>query len=350
MGYFFSTFLSGLLVQRVPAKTVIVTGLVIGAASVSLFGRWPSPWINLGLNLGVGLCQGSIELVANLEIIHMEREGQSRLMNLLHATFCIGAIGGPAAVGIHFGQGRFDALRLPRIAGLLLLVMAVLFATTRFPRASQQQGTRGGFGAGDLHAPTDPGSAHPAAPVYVGTEIGVSSWSSEYFVQVLGSAASRGAYAVALVGTGLLVGRLAVSFWYKGTRQEVLMLALSALSAAMLLVVLLVHSTVAVVIALFLTGLGFSGIYPLAMSLVGRYYKSGVAVGTAATGGAAGSIMFPFLMSILAQTIGIRGGFWFYLGLNCLLVVLTGLLVRLVRRRVALPGIGGASRPNPGQF
>ncbi len=169
--------------------------------------------------------------------------------------------------------------------------------------------------------------------VYVGTEIGVFSWSSVFFVQVLGSAASQGAYAVAVVWVGLLVGRLAVSFWYKGRRQEMLMLGLTSFSAAMLLIVLLVHSAVAVIIAFFFTGLGFSGFYPLLMTVVGRYYKTGVAVGSVATGGAAGSIVFPFLMSLLAQTVGIHGGFWFYLGLNCFLVVLTVVTVRLVRNR-----------------
>jgi len=66
------------------------------------------------------------------------------------------------------------------------------------------------------------------------------------------------------------------------------------LSAAMLLIVLLVHSAVAVVIAFFFTGLGFSAFYPLTMTVVGRYYKDRRAVGTVATGGAAGSILFPF--------------------------------------------------------
>ena len=339
VGYFLSTFFCGHLVQRIPAKAVLVTGLAIGAVSVSLFGRSPSPWLNLGLNLAIGLCQGAMELVANLEIIHMERDGQSRLMNLLHATFCIGAIAGPSAVGYISGTGA-SMLSVFLAAGILLVAMAVLFGFVRFPRTSQEKGSTRGPGLRLMREPILV-LLTLLLLVYVGTEIGVFSWSSEYFVQVLGSAASQGAYAVALVWGGLFVGRLAVSFWYKGRRQEVLMLALSIFSAAMLLVVLLVHSTPAVVIALFLTGLGFSGFYPLAMSVVGRYYKSGVAVGTAATGGAAGSIMFPFLMSILSQTIGIRGGFWFYLGLNCILVILSGVLARMVRRRAGEAGIYG---------
>jgi MFS family permease len=109
------------------------------------------------------------------------------------------------------------------------------------------------------------------------------------------------------------------------------MLGLSVLSAAALAAVLLVRSTAAVAAAIFVAGLGCSGFYPLGMSVVGKHFKSSVAVGTAATGGGAGSIAFPFAMALIAQTIGIRSGFWFYLGMNILLVVIALFLVRLVR-------------------
>jgi len=64
---------------------------------------------------------------------------------------------------------------------------------------------------------------------------------------------------------------------------------------------------------------------------VGKHFKSGVAVGTVATGGAAGSITFPFIMAMLSQGMGIRRGFRLYLGLNVVLVTLSLALVRIVR-------------------
>ena len=110
------------------------------------------------------------------------------------------------------------------------------------------------------------------------------------------------------------------------------MLALSVLSAVALVGVLLARSAVTVAVAVFIAGLGSSGFYPLVMSLVGRHFKSGVAVGTAATGGAAGSIAFPFAMALISQTIGIKRGFWFYLGMNVLLIILTLFVVRRLHR------------------
>jgi fucose permease len=329
-GYFLSSFLNGFLVQRFPPRLIMMIGLVIGALSMSLFVRWPSPWLNLLLNLGIGLCQGAIEVVANLEVIHMEQKGQSRLMNLIHASFCVGAIIGPSAVGYILNEG-IPLVSIFIAAAILFGLLAVVVALTRFPRVQPEPEKGAHAGLQLLRQPLLL-LITAALLIYVGTEIGVSSWSSEYVVKVLGVSASTGAFAVALFWLGLLAGRLGISFGYKGSRQELLMLGLSMVSAAALVGVLLARSAAAVAAAVFIAGLGSSGFYPLGMSVLGRHFKSGVAVGTAATGGAVGSIVFPFAMALISQTIGIRRGFWFYLGMNVLLVVIAAFLVRLVRR------------------
>jgi fucose permease len=332
-GYFLSSFLNGFLVQRFPPRFIMMIGLAVGALSMSLFVRWPSPWLNLLLNLGIGFCQGALEVVTNLEVIHMEQKGQSRLMNLIHASSCVGAIIGPAAVGYSLNKGiPFVAVFIA--AAVLFALLAAVVALTRFPRVQAVPEKGGHSGMRLLRQPLLL-LVTAALLIYVGSEIGVSSWSSEYVVKVLGVSASTGAFAVAMFWLGLLAGRLGISLAYKGSRQELLMLGLSVLSAAALVGVLLARSTAAVAAAVFIAGLGCSGFYPLAMSVVGRHFKSGVAVGTAATGGAAGSIAFPFGMALISQSIGIRRGFWFYLGMNLVLVVLAVFLVRLVRRRKA---------------
>ena len=102
-----------------------------------------------------------------------------------------------------------------------------------------------------------------------------------------------------------------------------------------LLVMLLVRSPAAVAVGVFLAGLGSSGVYPLLMAIVGRNFKSGVAVGAATTGGAMGAFVFPFLMAVLSQSVGVAGGFWFYLGLDLAMVALAAALLRILRGRPA---------------
>jgi fucose permease len=329
-GYFLSSFLNGFLVQRLPPRVIMMVGLAVGALSLSLFIRWPSPWLNLLLSLGIGICQGALEVVTNLEVIHMELRGQSRLMSLIHASFCLGAIIGPAAVG-YILHKEIPLVLIFTFWAILLALLAVILAFTRFPRVQLVSEQYGHSGIRLLSQPLLL-LMTAALLVYVGTEIGISSWSSEYVVRVLDVSASVGAFAVAVFWFGLLAGRLGISFAYMGSRQELVMLALSVLSAVALVGVLLARSAVTVAVAVFIAGLGSSGFYPLVMSLVGRHFKSGVAVGTAATGGAAGSIAFPFAMALISQTIGIKRGFWFYLGMNVLLIILTLFVVRRLHR------------------
>ncbi len=330
-GYMLSCFVNGFLIQRIAPKVILVTGLVIGTACMAFFMRWPSPWLNLALNFGIGLCQGCMEVVTNLEVIHMERKGQSRLMNLIHACFCIGAAVGPAAVGYILKENVPLAVVFMVSAGLFAL-LAVLAAIVPFPRVLAQKEAEQGSGARLLRNPLLL-LITVALLTYVGTEIGVSSWSSEYAVKVLDVAASTAAFAVTLYWLGLLAGRLTISFAYRGSRPELLMLGLSGLGAVSLVAMLLARTAPALAVAVFAAGLGSSGFYPLGMSLLGRHFRSGVAVGTAATGGAAGAIAFPFLMAVVSQGVGIRSGFWFYFGMAVLLVAISISLVTMVRPR-----------------
>jgi fucose permease len=341
-GYFLSSFVNGLLVQRVPAKLIMIAGLAVGTVALALFLRWPSPWLNLFLNLGIGLSNGGLEVVTNLEVIHMEQKGQSRLMNLMHAAFCVGAIVGPSAVGIVL-QAGIPLVAVFTVSAALFALLALCVGVTRFPPARPPAEDHRGSSLSLLREPLLL-LMTVALLIYVGTEIGISSWSSEYVAKVLGVPASAAALAVAVFWTGLLAGRLGISFAYRGTRQDRLMLGLSIVSAAALVGVLQARSVPAVAAAIFAAGLGCSGFYPLGMSLLGTRFKSGVAVGTAATGGGAGSVAFPFLMAVLSQRVGIRDGFWFYLGMSLLLVVVSLLLIRVARRTpVPREGSGAAS-------
>ncbi|HTZ51726.1 MAG TPA: MFS transporter [Spirochaetia bacterium] len=330
-GYMLSCFVNGFLSQRVAPKLIMLAGLVIGAACMAFFMRFPSPWLNLALNFGIGICQGCLEVVTNVEVIHMERRGQSRLMNLIHACFCVGAVVGPAAVGYILKENIPLTAIFVASAGLFGC-LAVLTILVRFPRVRAEQEAERGLGRRMLGNPLIL-LMTAALFTYVGTEIGVSSWSSEYSVRVLNVAASTAAFAVSLYWLGMLAGRLTISLAYKGSRQELLMLGLSVFGSLSLAAMLLARSTPAVAVAVFAAGLGSSGFYPLGMSLLGRDFRSTVAVGTAATGGAGGAIAFPFLMAVVSQSVGIRSGFWFYFGMALLLVALSAALVGMVRRR-----------------
>jgi len=332
VGYFSSSFLSGFLIKKFGSKRILIGGLFLGAIGLLLFARHSSPLFNLSLTFLLGVGQGGTETVTNVSVIQMEKEGESRLMNLLHAAFCVGAIIGPFISGMLIATGRWQVAY--RLSSAACLLMAVLFLFLSFAHIRQEKldTQNGGKTASILF--------NPLLVVfflilflYVGTELGTSNWVAEYYVEILKSSSSIGAYIVSLFWTGLLLGRLSISFWYKERSQSGLLIFLASLCTIALLCAISVKNPWLAGFSFFMAGIGYSAIYPVVMGLVGQHFQYGqsVAVGFVAMGGGIGSFMFPFLMAFISDHLGLRQGFFFYVSVNVLMVALTIVVKRLIR-------------------
>jgi fucose permease len=150
----------------------------------------------------------------------------------------------------------------------------------------------------------------------------------------MGLPALQAAFAVSVLWAGLLAGRLAISFFWHGRRHERLVLALAAACTVALPVLLAVRSPWVGFAMVFVIGVGLSGIYPLGISLTGQHFGTGMAVGIVTTGAGIGSFTFPFLMSGIAQAVGLRGGFLLFAGANLVLAAIALAIGRAVSRRV----------------
>jgi fucose permease len=336
VGFFLATLACGYLLRRFTTKTLLLAGSILAAAGLALFARRPAPLANVACNLAVGFGLGLLEVVCELEVIHLEGDGKSRLMNLVHAVFAIGAIAGPGLTAAFLARGVDWQLLFPSTAALLL-ALAVFAAAFRFPRdvRSAAAGDHAGRGALALL------SREPLLVLitlliffYVGSEIGTSNWISEYFVVSLGLPATRAAFAVSVFWAGLLAGRLGISVFWHGQRHERLVLFLAAVCTVAFPALLVVRAPWLAFALVFVTGLGLSGIYPLGISLTGQRFGTGMAVGVVTTGGGIGSFVFPFLMSGVAQAAGLRSGFLLFAGANLMLVAISLLIGRSVSARI----------------
>ena len=343
MGYFVTTFVVGLVVHRFGSKRVLVVGLAVEALGLFLLARHPSPVLNMILNFGIGIGQGCAEVVTNFGVIRMERPGESRLMNLVHASFCVGGVIGPLGVGAYIGlaeRGGFDWRLLYPVIGALVVVAVVMFARLRFPDEPQPGGSH------PDETGASPAGARVPTPVlalltlmllcYVGAELGFSSWVSEYFVVVRSATPSFGALMVSVLWLGVLAGRLGFSFWFRSDRQDLAVVGLAVASGLSILLLRAVGTLGAAVLAVLLTGLGFSGVYPMVMTLVGRWFRSARAVGIAATGGGLGSFLFPFLMGFLGEILGIESSILFCAAATGLLAIVGGAVI-VLRPRSTTP-------------
>jgi fucose permease len=307
-GYALSTFLCGFLLNSLGARQIIVVTLVIESVCFAFFARSSSVALNTALNFAIGLGQGGTEIVTNLAAIRIERDGRSRLMNLLHAAFSVGGVLGPVGVAGVLQSSVGWRFVFPAM-GATLLAMAAGFALLRFDSVRRDPATAP-VGPKPGRAPWLLALYSLTILLYVGVELSVSNWSPGLFVE-MGASPAEGASVVAMLWAGLLCGRLGISLLYKGERQEIPLLTLAAVSAACLFFLLMAPSVGAGMITTALIGLGLSAIYPLVMTLVGKSFHSPSAVGIVGMAGGAGSLAFPVVIGALADAFGLRAGFVF---------------------------------------
>lgn len=207
IGYFVAAFVSGLLAARVGPKRVMVAGLLLQAAGMLLFVRWPSVALNVAVYFFAGVGQGGQELVTNYSVVRMQRDGRSRLMNLMHAAFTVGAILGPLVAAALIGWGR-SGREIYAFIGMMCLLLAWLHASLDYGvlGTPESEGRAGARATALLREPLLVLSFFVLL-LYVGSELGVSNWVGEYYVKVLGASPAVGAYMVGVFWLGLLVGR-----------------------------------------------------------------------------------------------------------------------------------------------
>jgi fucose permease len=333
IGYFISTFLCGILTDRIGPRLVIASGLLLQAVGLSLFAITPVFLINMPLQFLIGFGQGGTEVVVNFSVVRIEKGGQSRLMNLMHASFSFGAIISSFIIG------RLTTIESGwhltyRGLAILSFMMAVSMFFIPFELLEKKE-IPVNKNRGNLHLLKKPLLIFSflILLLYVGSEMGVSSWVAEYYVKVLHTTSSVGAYMVSLLWAGILIGRLGISAGYRGSKQPELLFTMSVMCLLSLIFATMMKKPVSAGAGFFISGLGYSAIYPVVIALVGRGFpeSQSTAIGFTSTGGGVGAFIFPFVMAAISERFGLKNGFFFYIILNAAMVTLSWAVLRHVR-------------------
>ena len=314
VGYFVSTFGCGFLVRRWGPKKVIVFGLLVQGVGLGLFGLRGEATFNLAALFLLGLGGGGSEVVINCSIVQMEKPGQSRLTSLLHAAFTVGAIIGPLLAG-GLLAAQLEWQRSFQVLGLVCALQAGGLAAMSFAGLHREEEKAAPVRAlGQLLRQPLLVLLSLVLLLYVGAEVGISNWLAEYFVEAFGASKAMAANMVSVYWAGQLLGRLLVWVGYRGRRQGLLLVCLSGAACLPLIWVLSADGVWLAAAGFFLSGLGFSAIYPVVIVLAGQYFKEeqSLAIGLVATAGGIGAFVLPFIMSWVAERYGVIIGFWFY--------------------------------------
>jgi len=174
--------------------------------------------------------------------------------------------------------------------------------------------------------------------LYVSCEVGVWNWLKRYLMaQAAFDEKSAGLVVSYGFAFGILVGRVVVSRILKSVPALAVTLVAAVCMAITTYIMLLLHSSTAITIAVFCAGLSMAPVFPTTLAIVGDSFPRGVAtaMGIAITCGWIGLAVSSPIIGSLATGDNYRRGLML-LPLFALVMVLTSLVLRpLLRRRAA---------------
>jgi MFS family permease len=314
--------LAGGLVSRLGSRPVVgATGLGFFLA-LPLLAWSPSLALLVPALAFAGASGGSLDVSMNAHAVAVEK-GQGRpIMSSFHAAFSLGGLAGAAVGGAVAAWGVGVAPHLAGVSALSLAAFALAYL--RMLPADEDRGESGG-----------PAFARPTRAlaglgvisfcVLLG-EGAMADWSAVYLKGTLGTgpgfaAAGFAAFSAAMVAGRLLGDRVTARFG-----PVVLVRAGAAISAAGLGISLAVAHPAAALVGFACAGLGFSIIFPTALSAAGRTKDSatGPAIAAVATAGYFGFLVGPPSIGFVAEGVGLGGALFIVVALSAAIVVLAG--------------------------
>lgn len=339
-------FSAGLLAGRLTARFGIGRLLVVATAlgTTSLLGyAIADEWALLLLSsAGVGFTGGLVDSVVNA---YVALNYGTRAMNLLHASFGVGATIGPLLVASALARGLSWRSAFFVLAGAELLLLVTVFAVRR----QWQTGDR--VQISKVRAPGANAAVIGLLGLFVlnvGLEVAAGQWSYSLLTEGRGVAEFAAGVWVAAYWGGLTGGRLALGVI--GDRIEPhLVLHLSMVGSVVGTLVFWLDPGGLGIVGLPLIGLSLAGVFPVLVSLtpalVGRD-RTPTVVGQQIAAAMVGAASLPWIAGRWMDASGLERLGPFLFGTAVLMALLHLYLHRATRRRNDVRQVGATNTPH----
>lgn len=297
---------------------VLPRPLPVSAAALAAAGLLPALadtvwtlWLAL---VAVGAASGLLDVAMNTEVAALEAETGTRRMQLAHALYSLGVIGGAVACGLlrQAGAGRLEIMA---VIGALVLVAAAVNAPR--PRRAVTREDAAPF---RLSRPLVVLGLVAAAAFVV--EGGIENWSALFLQQELAAGAALSAVGPASFATAMAAGRLLGQRLTDRVGDTILLAGGAVVSVGGLLVACTSGTVAVAAVGFFAGGAGISVGAPIFFGTAGRSaapHERAHAVSTVTTLGYLGFLVGPPIVGGVAQAFGLRASFALLAGLGVLL-------------------------------
>ena len=286
------------LIGRKRSTFMLGLGIVLGLVLMTLTGSSALLFIAFALT---GIGRGTMSNITNV-VVGETAENKAAGLNLLHASFAVGAFLAPfVAIAVIPSSWRYAPWI---IAALMLLALLLLL----FSRLSSER-VRKEKGEGTIPRSLQFWLNTFIMFFYLCSEASLIGWLVTYFQDAGIFPDSVSTAMQSFLWIMILVGRLICAVVSTRMNKNVLILILGLMMTGFFILMITAENPVVIVAAVFLVGFSMSGIYPTTLSTMEKKYNSstvatGLCIGTATVG----AIIMPSIVGTVAESAGIEGG------------------------------------------
>ncbi len=306
-GIMAGVLLGGALLEKFGARGAMIGGTLLACSGLWLFSVTSVAFLAMPAALAYGIGFGLLSVGPNVIIQILNPSQPGSALNRLNVFYSVGAIIGPQVANFGLDHGNY-AIGYMIIGAYCLLVTAFMARVTVRPPAP--------FGAPRKH---ELGNRRfgwlvvlPFAVVlfvYVGIEVGYTSWISTQMQLVALSSPAVGAFATSLFWIGLTIGRINASFLLRYLSNQQLLLGTSLIVVTGVSLLLIgAHNELLALGCTLIVGIGLGPVFPTTFALAGIVYPPARAAmsGVLIAVGSFGAILLPPLQGHVGG--GLNGG------------------------------------------
>ena len=340
LGYLTGVFTGGRTYDRWAGHPLMALSLFLMAIPLGLVPSMSTLTGLASLLFLVGIGEGLLDVGGNTLLVRRLGDQAGPAINALHFFFGCGAVLAPLLVGWVLIQG-VSLSWVYWIMASLILLWGLLLLTQPSPKARIEQ----------EEAADKPIRLSILLPVIfsftmiVGAEVGFSGWIFTYMTESgLGSETSA-AFLTSAFWAAFMVGRLvALPFSDLKYAKRILGLGIIAGVVGLLAMLIWAKSLIVLWLGTVLFGLAIAPLFAALFSHASSLYRaSGRITSYYLLGGILGSTSLPWLVGQLIEGIGPQIVLW----LTLLVMILSGLLIRLLFARSEIETLAPASLDNP---
>lgn len=320
IGNFLASFVNPFFIEKLGRKfTVICLSSLI---PLSLLGITFLPSVVLLYLLFVllGIGRGTVSIFNNT-VVNEQSNGSNAALNFLHMSFAIGAFLAPFLTSLYINIGLTWRHIVYTIIGLLIIALFFLINVAKddnkaIKQKNNNEENHSYFKSVDFYV------IGLVLFFYLGLENCVNGWFVTYFKSTKIMSDTYATNLVSVTWVAVMIGRLVTASLSKKINKKTLILINCIFTAVFFLLLVATKNITVISISIAMLGFFFAGIYPTCIANAGTIIKgssSGMSMLLAIA--ALGGIVFPKIIGVIADYIGLTGAIGFLtISTSCMVV------------------------------